>query len=104
MSFVTTPMRCSSRSSPQRAAIRLLLPDPTGPPIPTRSARSGSAGKEALLAGGMDRGGELDADRGGRRLLPERPPVRDDRARDRVDLRRQLGDPARGLGGIEAEQ
>src|SRR5215212_4380753 len=99
MSFVTTPMRSPSRSSRQSAAMRLLLPEPTGPPTPTRNARS--AGKEALRASRVDRCGELDADRRGRLLLVDRPLVGGDRARRRVDLRREVGDPARGVGGIE---
>ena len=45
MSLVTTPTRQSPASSRHSAAIRLLLPDPTGPPMPTRMAL---AGKEAL--------------------------------------------------------
>ena len=46
MSFVTTPRRSSAPSARQSAATRVLLPEPTGPPMPIRRARS--AGKEPL--------------------------------------------------------
>ncbi len=40
MSLVTTTIESSSRSSVQSAPTRVVLPLPTGPPTPTRSARS----------------------------------------------------------------
>src|SRR3954454_20989823 len=40
MSFVTTASRSSSPSVRQRAATRAVLPEPTGPPMPMRSARA----------------------------------------------------------------
>src|SRR4051794_39991101 len=104
MSFVTTPTRRSSLSARQSAAMRLLLPDPTGPPTPIRSARSGSADKEALLSVVVDAGGDLEADGGGGLEVRDRLRVGGDRARGGVDLRRELGDPARGDGGVEPEQ
>src|SRR5919107_5926893 len=102
MSFVTTPTRTSPASSRQSPAMRLLLPEPTGPPTPTRSARS--ADKEALLEGGVTGGRELEARGGGRRLRRERALVVGDRARGRGDLRGELHEPARRLRRIEPEQ
>ena len=97
MSLVTTPSRASPLSAPQSAAIRLLLPEPTGPPTPIRSARS--TGKESLPLFEVDGGGELDRDRGRRR---QRPVVGGDRARAAArHRRRQLGEPARGHGRVE---
>ena len=64
MSLVTTPRRASADSAPQSAAIRLLLPEPTGPPTPIRSARS--TGKESLSLFEVDGGGELERDGRGR--------------------------------------
>src|SRR5215217_7619864 len=99
MSLVTTPSRASPLRAPQSAAIRLLLPDPTGPPTPIRSARS--AGKESLSLFEVDGGGELERDRRGR---GQRPAIGGDARRGRADGGRELGQPARGLGGIEREQ
>src|ERR1700722_17356316 len=58
MSFVTTPIRSSAPSARQRAATRELFPDPTGPPIPIRKARSG--GKEPPLARGVGERSKLE--------------------------------------------
>jgi len=102
MSFVTTPTRRFVLSDRQSAAIRLLLPDPTGPPTPTRSARS--AGKEALRLPGMEGCGELEPGGGRRLLLTDGSLVAADRPRGGVDLARKLGDPARAVGGIKTEQ
>src|SRR5688572_9037746 len=99
MSLVTTPSRASPLSAPQSAAIRLLLPEPTGPPTPIRSARS--TGKETLSLFEVDEGGELDRDRGRGR---QRAVVDGDRPGGRRHLRRQLGEPARGHGWVEREQ
>src|SRR5436305_1924020 len=102
MSFVTTPTTTSPASSRQIAAMRLDLPDPTGPPTPTRRARR-SADKEALRSVGVAGRGELEAGGGGRWLGADRARVGRDLVRRRLDRRRELRHPARGLGGIEAE-
>src|SRR6476469_4209324 len=99
MSLVTTPRRASAESAPQSAAIRLLLPEPTGPPTPIRSARS--TGKESLSLFEVDGGGAFERDRGRR---GQRPAVGGDRAGAHGQLRRQLGEPARGDRGIERQQ
>src|SRR3954471_4832842 len=104
MSFVTTPTRTSAASSRQSAAMRLLLPEPTGPPTPTRNARSGSADKEALRALGVTGGRELEAGGGGRRLRGERSVVSRDLAGGRRDPWSELREPARRLRRIESEQ
>src|SRR3954452_6952864 len=104
MSFVTIPICSSSESSRHSAAISVLFPEPTGPPTPIRNARSGLADKEALPSIGVAGGGELDRDRGGRRLLGDRSQVVGDLGGDRADSRREVGDPARGARVIEAEQ
>src|SRR3954464_13451546 len=100
MSLVTTPRR-RSPSSRHSAAIRLLLPDPTGPPIPTRRAL---AGKEALLSLLVDGCGELEGDRRRRGLVGERPVIVGDRAGGECHRRRQRGEPARRDGGVERQQ
>src|SRR5688572_20969563 len=102
MSFVTTPTRHSPASSRHSAAIRLLLPEPTGPPTPTRRARS--AGKEALPSSLVDRRGNLERDSGRGGLLGDGPPVGGRLARRALHLRRQLRQPARGAGGVERQQ
>src|SRR3954470_15534617 len=99
MSFVTTPSRASADSAPHSAAIRLLLPDPTGPPTPIRSARS--TGKESLSVFEVDGGGELERDRRGR---GQRPAIGRDARRRRAHGGRELGEPASGLGRVEREQ
>src|SRR4051812_22823129 len=103
MSLVTTPTFTSSASSRQRAAIRLLLPDPTGPPMPTRRAL-GLAGKEALPSLLVDRCGELESNRGGCGLLGEGPAVGRDGACRELHRGRKLGEPARRHGRIERQQ
>src|SRR6187549_2944375 len=99
MSLVTTPRRASADSAPHNAAIRLLLPDPTGPPTPIRSARS--TGKESLSLFEVDGGRELERDARG---CGERATIGGDRRRGRSELRRQLGEPAGGHGRIERQQ
>src|SRR3954471_17900602 len=99
MSLVTTPSRASSLKAPQSAAIRLDLPEPTGPPTPIRSARS--TGKESLSLFEVNGGGELERDPRGHR---ERPAVRGDPRARRAQLRGELGQPARGHGRVEREQ
>src|SRR4051812_37037604 len=99
MSLVTTPSRASAASAPQSAAIRLLLPEPTGPPTPIRSARS--TGKEPFPSLVVDGGAELEGDGGGR---GQRPVVGRDRARGGGHRRRGVGEPARGHGRIERQQ
>src|SRR5689334_14990430 len=47
MSLVTTASDMRSRRVRQSAATRAVLPPPTGPPIPMRTARPGAAGKGA---------------------------------------------------------
>src|SRR5581483_11543067 len=102
MSFVTTPISSSSRRARQSAATRELLPDPTGPPMPIRSGRSG--GKEPPLRGRVSQRGELErgseAGRertrlvlGGRRSL-----------RKLVDQGRRVEQPARGGGRVDRQQ
>src|SRR5215218_8919600 len=99
MSLVTTPSRSCPASSPQTAAMRLLLPEPTGPPIPIRRARS--AGKKALPLFDVDGGGELDRDRRGRR---ERPLVGGDPARGGVERRCEVREPADRHRRVERQQ
>src|SRR5215216_3942582 len=99
MSLVTTPTRQSSASSRHSAAIRLLLPEPTGPPTPTRRARS--AGKQTLPSLLVDRCGELERERGRGRLLGNGPPVGDRLARRATYGGRELGEPARADRGVE---
>src|SRR3954463_10214780 len=95
MSFVTTPTRRSA-SVPHSAAIRLLLPEPTGPPTPTRSARS--TGKEALPPFGGAARRELEA-HGGRR--GQRPAVGGDARGLRRQLRCEPGEPPRAEPGVQ---
>src|SRR3954465_438400 len=99
MSLVTTPRRASSPNAPHSAAIRLLLPEPTGPPTPIRSARS--TGKESLSLFAVDGGRELDRDRGGR---GRRAALARARARHQRQLRREVGEPAGGQGRIERQE
>ena len=94
---------CSSRSSPQSAAMRLLLPDPTGPPTPTRSAPlSWQRGAPCGRRGRLPRARSPTAAGGGCSAIGRASAATC--ARPRVDLGRELGDPARGVGGVEAEQ
>src|SRR4051812_21646430 len=99
MSLVTTPSRASPLKAPHSAAMRLLLPEPTGPPTPIRSARS--TGKESFPLFEVDGGGELERDRRGRR---QRPVIGGDARRGRARGGRELGEPARGLGRVERQQ
>src|SRR3954470_15551107 len=99
MSLVTTPRRAWCESAPHSAAIRLLLPEPTGPPTPIRSARS--TGKESLSLLEVDRGGELERDP---RRARQRPAVGGDARGTHGELRRQLGEPAGGHRRVEREQ
>src|SRR3954449_10385593 len=99
MSLVTTPSRASPLKAPHSAAIRLLLPEPTGPPTPIRSARS--TGKESLSVFEVEGGGELERDRRGR---GERAAIGGDARRRRAHGRRELGEPARGHGRVERQQ
>src|SRR4051812_9745822 len=99
MSLVTTPSRASPASAPQSAAIRLLLPQPTGPPTPIRSARS--TGKEPFPSLVVDGGAELDGERG---RGGQRAGVGGDRARRGGHARRQVGEPARAHRRIEWQQ
>lgn len=73
MSLVTTPIATDAASLPQSAAMRLLLPDPTGPPTPIRSARS--ADKESFPSLVVRRRRKLESDRSRCRLLGKRPVV-----------------------------
>src|SRR6185436_18845918 len=99
MSFVTTPRRASVASAPHRAAIRLLLPDPTGPPTPMRRARS--TGKEALPLLDVDGGGEFERDRRG---CGERAAVGGHGRRGALQQRREFGEPAGSQRRVEREQ
>src|SRR5690242_1727983 len=99
MSLVTTPRRASPDRAPQSAAINDDLPDPTGPPTPIRRARS--TGKEALPLLEVDRGIELDRDRGGR---GQRSAVGGDRARGELQGRRELREPAGSQRRVERQQ
>src|SRR5215218_10315813 len=99
MSLVTTPSRSWPASSPQTAAIRLLLPEPTGPPTPIRRARS--AGKESLPLVVVDRRGELDGHGGGRR---QRPAVGSDPPRGGAHRGREVGEPADRHRRIERQE
>src|SRR5215204_4932344 len=101
MSLVTTPTRWSVARSRHSAAIRLLLPDPTGPPMPTRRALAGKETFPSLLVEGRR---ELERGRRGGGLFGERPVVGRDRAGGERHLRRQLGQPAGGDGGVERQQ
>src|SRR3954469_10890323 len=97
MSWVITPTRTSSATAAHSAAIRLDLPEPTGPPTPTRRARS--ARKQPLLRSLVTRRGELERDRGRGGKAFDRRRVGRDRTRGLLHPRRQLRDPARGHGG-----
>src|SRR5689334_23117734 len=99
MSLVTTPSASSPASAPQTAAIRLLLPDPTGPPTPIRRARS--TGKQTLPLFEMAGRGQLDRDRrrAGQRTVVERDP-----ARGGGERRREVREPAGRHRGVERKQ
>src|SRR4051794_28206359 len=99
MSLVTTPSLISSASAPHSAAMRLLFPDPTGPPTPIRRARS--TGKETLPLLEVDGCVELDGDGGGR---GQRAVVRGDALRSLGHLRREVRKPARRDGRIERQE
>src|SRR4051794_41970480 len=101
MSLVTTPTRHSPASSRHSAAIRLLLPDPTGPPMPTLIAL---AGKQSLPLLDVDRRGELDRDRRRPRLVGQRPRVGGDGSGGQRHGGRPLGGPAGGGRRGEPEQ
>src|SRR4051794_268946 len=102
MSLVITPTRTSPANAAHSAAIRLDLPDPTGPPTPTRRARS--ARKQPLPRSLVDRRGELERDRGRGGKVFQRRRVRRDRARGELHPRRQLRNPSRRDGGGEREE
>src|SRR4051794_23975671 len=95
MSFVTTPIASSSPSARQSAATSELLPEPTGPPIPRRSARSG--GKEPPLAPRVGERAELAA---GRKTAGQGGHV----GGEPLDLRPRLDEPARGLGAVDRQE
>src|ERR1700753_1110128 len=99
MSLVTTPTRRSEASSPHSAAIRLLLPEPTGPPTPIRRARS--TGKQALPRLQVDGRGQLERDRRRRGQWAAAP---GSRPRGERESRRELGDPARGDRRVQRQQ
>src|SRR6187551_2144078 len=100
MSLVTTPMRSSSPSERQSAATSELLPEPTGPPMPMRKARS--AGKEPPLAGGVGERAQLQrgCEAGRQRVRV----VRHRRADELGDERLGLDEPAGGVGGVDRQQ
>src|SRR6187455_2419629 len=102
MSFVTTPSSSSPPSERQSAATSELLPDPTGPPIPIRSARSG--GKELPLPCGVGEGEQLERRREAGRQ--EAPVARcaGGVAGEAVDQRRGVEEPARGQRRVDREQ
>src|SRR4051794_27948732 len=100
MSFVTTPMRSSSPSERQSAATSELLPEPTGPPMPIRKARS--AGKEPPLPGGVGERAQLE---GGREPGRQSARVVGHRTCGEVgDQRRRRDEPARSVGGVDRQQ
>src|SRR5579872_6902422 len=84
MSFVTTPSSSSSPSARQSAATSELLPEPTGPPIPIRRARSG--GKEPPLPRRMRERAELERRREAARPEPGIGAGIGCREREAVDL------------------
>src|SRR6476659_1156205 len=98
MSFVTTPIRISSPRARQSAATSELLPEPTGPPMPSRSARSG--GKEPALPGGVAERAELERGREPARQAARVVARRGGAGRELLHERRGLGDPARRLGRV----
>src|SRR4051812_36655702 len=99
MSFVTTPIRSSSRRLRQSAAINELLPEPTGPPTPIRSARSG--GKEPPLAGRVRERAQLERRRERCRQVAL---VRDRLRREPADQRLRVEQPARRRRRVERQQ
>src|SRR4051812_11615607 len=100
MSFVTTPMRSSSPSERQSAATSELLPEPTGPPIPIRRARS--AGKEPRFAGGMSKRAQLQR---GRETARQRAGiVRHRGGGELCDEPPGLDEPGGGVGGVDRQQ
>ena len=99
MSFVTTPISSSSPSARQSAATSELLPEPTGPPIPIRSARSG--GKEPPLAGGVGERAQLER---GREAAGQPVARGAAAAASRSISGSGLDEPAGGGGPVDREQ
>src|SRR5579862_7311331 len=97
MSLVTTPIVSSSPSARQSAATSVLFPDPTGPPIPTRSARSG--GKELSFGSGMDERTQLERGREAARQV-----FADGAFRELVEHGRRVEEPPRGDRGVDRQQ
>src|SRR5579862_2598355 len=102
MSFVTTPIRRSWRRDRQSAAISELLPEPTGPPMPTRNARSG--GKEPPFPTSVCKRPQL-VERGERRRKLARRQVEGDRGeRHLFDLVLELGEEPRRREHIDRQE
>src|SRR4051812_45349717 len=98
MSLVTTPTSSAPASAAQSAATSVLLPVPTGPAIPIRSARS--AGKEPPRVVSMPLGPQVEQRGGGGRQLAGCRRL----AGERLDRRRRGRDPGGGVGGVDGEQ
>src|SRR5438128_6672087 len=102
MSLVTTPISSSSPSARQSAATSELLPEPTGPPIPTRSGASG--GKEPPFAACVGEGAQLER---GRETGGEQPRLVTALGRfvgQGLQQRNGLDEPARGQRRVDWEQ
>src|SRR2546429_3131975 len=108
MSLVMTAVWYRGASSRQSAATSAVLPDPTGPPIPTRSGRM-SGGKEPnlppLRPGGMVLGPELQQGCGPYGTVGERRPGQSrPRLGHGVSERGQPDGDGHGLGRVDGQQ
>src|SRR6266508_1018465 len=102
MSFVTTPSSSSPPSARQSAATSELLPEPTGPPIPTRSARSG--GKEPPFAGRVRERAQLQRGCEAGRQLARIVRRGCCLVREAVEERCRLDEPARGRRRVDRQE
>src|SRR2546429_2671184 len=108
MSLVMTAVWYRGASSRQSAATSAVLPDPTGPPMPTRRGRT-SGGKEPhlppLRPGGMVLGAQLEQRRRRRWALGERRPSPSRPRRGQgVRQRGQPDGDGHGVGGIDGQE